>query len=740
MATLQKLRNKGSLLIAFIGIALLAFVAGDIVKLFNKAPKEEIVGTINGEEITVSEFYAFRNQCEQAYKLFNSTRGMNEGSQEEITQLAWSTLVNYKTLQAQAADAGVTVTPEELSYIISTNWRGIAQQYTGNLPQEFSTQTGAFNVEFINLICDEYNKAKESGEMPEELAHLYDAWKFIETSITSEIISNKLMSIYAFCSEVTNHAVAQNNFNYNNNEYSVEVAAYPYRNLPASQVTVSEEEIEEFYNDNKESYFKNPYDAYNVYYINHEIRPTSKDISNVRAEFNNYATSLQEEDADFNDIALYSSSETTYDGFLWTIDAVTVNYETMTYENKFKEHHKFHVQQNNAGEIAAPFEERSNNTYNLVMNVRKTMVPDSIKMRVIAIQSESVEELNATADSLLKALNNRVNFNKIAENYNSDTIELKTKNFINYVGLMTTPEAQEKVYTAKVNAYDVLDLNANTKLIFQVMEKKGSVEAYDALIIEQQIPISAETYNQEYNKLSQLVASCSNIEELQKNLLSTPVYRLQAAPSLNENSINIANKPGTRELLRWVLNNGSTGEISDIHEYVLDNKKYMMVAAISEITPKGYRALDDMLKEEIKQILINKKKGEIIAAELKDKKFEELGSNENIKLCQVSQVQYKKPTSITSDDNSFDADEQVIGAAVANMQVGEVSAPIKGDNGVYVVKVLAKEAKNNTFNATEESYYIQSLDFNYNPNIINMLIHNVISENYSVDNNVHEHM
>ena len=739
MATLQKLRNKGSLLIAFIGIALLAFVAGDIVKLFQKTPKEEIVGTINGEEITVSEFYAFRNQCEQAYKLFNSTTGLNENSQEEITQLAWSTLVNYKTLQAQAADAGVTVTPEEVSYILSTNWRGIAQQYTGNLPQEFSTQTGAFNVEFINLICDEYNKAVESGSMPEELARMYDAWKFIETSITSEIISNKLMSIYALSSEITNHAVAQNNFNLNNNEYSVEIAAYPYNNLPASQVTVSEEDVEEFYDDNKESYFKNPYDSYSVYYINHEIRPTSKDINNVRAEFNGYATSLQEENADYKEIALYSSSETPYDGFLWTIDAVTVDYESMTYVNKFKEYHKFHVQQNNVGEVAAPFEERSNNSYNLVMNVRKTMVPDSIKLRAIAIQSESVEELNATADSLLKALNNRADFNKIAENYNTDTIEFKTKTFINYAGLMTTPEAQEKIYTAKVNAYDVIDLNANAKLIFQVMEKKGEVEAYDALIIEQNIPISAETYNQEYNKLSQLIASSGNLEELQKNILSTP-FRLLPAQPLNVNSTNIANKPGTRELLRWVLNNGSTGDISDIHEYVLDNKKYMMVAAISEITPEGYRELDDVLKEEIKQILINEKKGDVIAAELKGKKFEELASNENIKLCQVSQVQYKKPTSISSDDNSFNADEMVIGAAVANMQEGEVSAPIKGDNAVYVVKVLAKQPKNNTFNALEESYYIQSLDFNYNPNIINMLIHNVISENYSVDNKVYEHM
>ena len=82
MATLQKLRNKGSLLIAFVGIALFAFIAGDIVKLFQKGPEEAIVGTINGEEIKAIDFYEFRNQCEQAYVLLNGGANLDESAQE----------------------------------------------------------------------------------------------------------------------------------------------------------------------------------------------------------------------------------------------------------------------------------------------------------------------------------------------------------------------------------------------------------------------------------------------------------------------------------------------------------------------------------------------------------------------------------------------------------------------------------------------------------------------------------
>ena len=734
MATLQKLRNKGSLLIAFVGIALFAFIAGDIVKLFQKGPEEAIVGTDNGKGITVSDFYAFRNQCEQAYKLMNNAATINESSQEEITQMAWTTLTNHESLTAQAANAGLTVTPEELSYILSTNWGGIAQQYTSRLPQAFSTPNGAFNVEFINSINAEYNNYKESGAMPEELADLHEAWKFIETSITCDIISRKFMSIYAFCSTTPNQAVAKNNFDLNNNTYSVEIAAYPYNNFDDSKVTVSDEEIENYYNANKENYFKVPFNLYDIFYINQEIKPTSKDINAVRAEFDRYAADLKKEDADINDVALYSSTDAPYDGFLWTIDAITIDSEKQTYVNKFKENHKFHVQQNNVGEVVAPFEDRNDNTINLVMNVRKVMVPDTIKLRAIAIQSESAEELSATADSLLNALNNKADFNKIAENYSADTVEFKTKNFVTTIGFIPTPEAQNQVYTAKVNAYDVIDFGPNAKLIFQVMEKKGSVEAYDALIIERKIPVSADTYNQEYNKLSQLVTSCKNVEELQKNILSTS-YRLEQQRSINSSSLNIANKPGTRDLLRWVLGGRNVGEISNIHEYISGNKKFFIVAAIKEITPQGHIALDKV-KESVKFQLINEKKGDIIAAELKGKSFDDLKSNENVKFSTTDQVEYKKATSV----QSINADELVISAAVANMQAGEISAPIKGDNAVYVVKVLSKAAKNAEFNAEAEANYIQSLDFYNNPNVVGQLIQDAIGNANNVENRVYEHM
>ena len=84
------------------------------------------------------------------------------------------------------------------------------------------------------------------------------------------------------------------------------------------------------------------------------------------------------------------------------------------------------------------------------------------------------------------------------------------------------------------------------------------------------------------------------------------------------------------------------------------------------------------------------------------------------------------------------ANEAVISAAVANMQEGEISDPIKGDKAVYVVKVISKETKSKEFNATEENSYILGKDFNFAPGVDPII--EAIYQNANIENRIYEHM
>ena len=58
MATLQKIRNRGPLLVIIVGLALFAFIAGDVMNYIQSAANEsrQQVGEVYGERISVHEF------------------------------------------------------------------------------------------------------------------------------------------------------------------------------------------------------------------------------------------------------------------------------------------------------------------------------------------------------------------------------------------------------------------------------------------------------------------------------------------------------------------------------------------------------------------------------------------------------------------------------------------------------------------------------------------------------------
>ena len=57
MATLQNIRSKGPLLVIVIGLALIAFIAGDAWKVLHPHQSQD-VGEVNGETISAQDFQA----------------------------------------------------------------------------------------------------------------------------------------------------------------------------------------------------------------------------------------------------------------------------------------------------------------------------------------------------------------------------------------------------------------------------------------------------------------------------------------------------------------------------------------------------------------------------------------------------------------------------------------------------------------------------------------------------------
>ena len=62
MATLQKIRSKGPLLLIVIGLAMLAFILGDAWKIIRPTQGVQFVGSIDGKNISALDFQKDRDR------------------------------------------------------------------------------------------------------------------------------------------------------------------------------------------------------------------------------------------------------------------------------------------------------------------------------------------------------------------------------------------------------------------------------------------------------------------------------------------------------------------------------------------------------------------------------------------------------------------------------------------------------------------------------------------------------
>ena len=107
----------------------------------------------------------------------------------------------------------------------------------------------------------------------------------------------------------------------------------------------------------------------------------------------------------------------------------------------------------------------------------------------------------------------------------------------------------------------------------------------------------------------------------------------------------------------------------------------------------------EKVKEQLKAEAIRNKKAEALMAQMKDiKSINDAKSIANVVTDTIKHVTFAAPTYVSVTRGS----EPVLGAYASLAEVNKVSAPIKGNAGVYIIQVLDKETTGNFNAATEE--------------------------------------
>ena len=184
------------------------------------------------------------------------------------------------------------------------------------------------------------------------------------------------------------------------------------------------------------------------------------------------------------------------------------------------------------------------------------------------------------------------------------------------------------------------------------------------------------------------------MEELEANAEENG-YRLLERKNFYSNEHNVSNISGTREALKWIFE-AEKGDVSPLYECGENN--HMLVVAVTDVNEEGYMPFEKV-KEQLKAEAIRNKKAEALMAQMKDiKSINDAKSIANVVTDTIKHVTFAAPTYVSVTRGS----EPVLGAYASLAEVNKVSAPIKGNAGVYIIQVLDKETTGNFNAATEE--------------------------------------
>lgn len=554
MATLQSIRNHGTILLVVVGVAMLAFILGDFLNsgssFFNK--NRENVAEIAGHQVHYTEYEAAKEQLQEVYKIETGTNDINEDLTIQLRNQAWQMMLMDYTLRKQAEKIGMDVTADELSELcIGANPHQIIQQR-----RAFYDETGKFNrfalVNFLNSIAVE----PEDAEQAANLQQAKNYWMYWEKAVRLTYLQEKYTNL------LSNMITANNldaKYAYEARQTSVDAqyVQQPYYAVADSLVKVTESDIKKLYNERKELYKQTPNRS--IEYVSFPIVPSAEDFADVEK----LIKSLENDFRTKEDIAaiVNSNSDVLYDGRDYSEETIPAEYKDFAFGKGVKKG-------------ACTELNFADDTYSIarVMDCGYNKA-DSVKLVLVA------------------------------NDENTEDVEL---------GWFKASDLQKNIAEPAFNGKKGEKFTVASGMgeqTFQIADKSKATPKVKLAILSRKVTASSKTYGALYNQAKQFVVANNNTDSLRQAALAegmsiTPVY------ALNENTDKVNDLKNSRPIVRWAFE-AKAGQVSDVFEC----GNQFVVAALTEVNDGEYRPLE-AVRAELIIAATNDKKAEYIMSQL----------------------------------------------------------------------------------------------------------------------------
>jgi len=653
MATLENIRKRGPMIAVVIGIALFAFIVGDMLSsgrsIFQGT--QNVVAKINGNSLSYEEYNSRINETIEYYKLRTQQTALDENTNEQIRNSVWELVFREYALSKDLEKLGLGVSKEELFDMVQ------GTHVDQSIQQAFTNQeTGVFDASLVMKFLKEMDK--------DETGNSKAIWVYLENEIKENRFYNKYYTLVKKGLYVTK-AEAESEYNERNYIVDIEFASKSYASILDSSVAVTDEELKNYYKEHKKEYKQE--ETRDIAYVTFDVTASKEDsaaiLNEINAIYKSYESTKIEDVEKFVNLNSYNPY-------------APVVLKRGDFTNKAVDSLLFVAP---IGLVYGPYVESNN--YRLLKLIGTLASPDSVKASHILIsnQKQTLERANVIADSLMALIKGGTDFAILAQTNSEDPGSATKGGDLNWFteGTMVK-EFNDACFNGKVG--DIVKVETQFGVhIIKITEQTKPISKVKVAYIDMSIIPSEKTYQTIYAIASKFAGENRTIESFDKAIIDNKLTK-KLAPSLTPSTAVIAGLETPREVIRWAFK-AEKGEISEIYE--LGNK--YVVAALTEAREKGI-APYEQVKDKVEVAVRRDKKAEQIIAASKAKNVTDLQAVADM---WTTTVMPASSVSFNAFSIAGAGYEPAILAKCVKVEKDKVIGPIKGTNGVYYFKVTS---------------------------------------------------
>ncbi len=689
MAIISSIRKRAGLIVAVIGVALFAFVIGDFKgQLFNS--QEQNAGEINGQAIN---FISFDNEVQRisdVQKERRQTAALDDEIISSIRDNVWEKFVSELALKPQFNKAGIAVSDGEIKELILGNDPDplVIQYFTDQTTNQI---IGYFKDDLTGKLKPQSVKIYVDSLPPQEQPR----WTEFESLLRDSREQTKYYNLIKKGLYVTTSQAKQD---YASLNHSVDFSYVlkPYSSIPDSLITVEDKDLRKYYNENRYKYKQDA--SIKLEYVLFNIKPTELDHEETKTEIGKLAEEWKLIDNYKEDsfLVIRESEDRWFDTTFYGKGLLFEPIDSLAHASE-------------KGTILPYYKEE--NKYKLCKVMKHEMTPDSVKARHILIKVPERDTIakafaKVRIDSIYNVIKTKKNFAEMAKLFSQDEGSGEKGGDLGWftIGKMVAPFQYASFHGKKGDMPIVLS-NFGYHLI-EIQEQSPLTIKTAVATIERTVEAGSKTRQDVYNAAIDFISNYHTSESFEKGVEELGLVKRLADP-LKENDKTISGIETPRDIIRWAFKS-EEGAVST--EPFSFKDKYV-VAHVAQVREEGIATIEQK-NDEVSQGAKKAKKAEKFIEEMQKlnaNTIEGLASKENLEVSKASGATFSSYTipNVGRETNLY--------GSLFTLKNGELSKPIAGESGVFVLRIdLISEAPAtsdyNTSKAQARNNFIYRVD------------------------------